>query len=62
MLRVGFDKGRLFLTADFLARDALESRMPSRLCGTTPIKDQRFEPIEDIVASLDLHAAAAVSI
>lgn len=61
MLRIGFDHGRLFLTADFLARDAIEVRKSLPSVRTTPIKDHRFEPVDDLVASLDLHAASAVA-
>ena len=60
MLRVGIQNGKLFLTADFMARDALDGRFPLSPRRATPRKDQRFEPIDDLVAALDLHAAAAV--
>jgi hypothetical protein len=60
MLRVGIENGKLFLTADFLARDALDGRLQLSPRRATSRKDQRFEPIDDLVAVLDLHAAAAV--
>jgi hypothetical protein len=62
MLRVGIENGKLFLTADFLARDALDGRLQQSSRRATSRKDQRFEPIDDLVAVLDLHAALAVAI
>lgn len=60
MLRVGIENGKLFLTADFLARDALDGRLQLSPRRVTPRKDQRFEPIDDLVAALDHHAATVV--
>lgn len=62
MLRVGFEQGRLLLTADFLARDTLHGLLPLSQNRTVSKTEQRFEPVEDLVASLDSHVAAAVAV
>jgi hypothetical protein len=62
MLRVGFDQGKLLLTADFLARDTLHGLLPLPHGRMFSKSEQRFEPVEDLVASLDSHAAAAVTV
>jgi hypothetical protein len=62
MLRVGIENGRLTLTAEFLARDSLDGRLHMPPRRATFRKEQRFEPIDDLVATLDLHAKAGVAL
>jgi hypothetical protein len=52
----------LLLTADFLARDTLHGLLPLSQNRTVSKTEQRFEPVEDLVASLDSHVAAAVAV
>lgn len=53
MLMVGNANARLFLTADLLARDGMDSPALARRGFTPCEKIKRFQPVEDLVAALD---------
>jgi hypothetical protein len=53
MLMVRTDQARLFLTADLLARDGIDSPTLAKHGFTVCEKIQRFQPVEDLVPALD---------
>lgn len=53
MLRVGFEPDRLSLTENLRAREVSHARLPPPTCQTISGREQRFQPVEDIVAALD---------
>jgi hypothetical protein len=59
MILIGTAQARLFLTKDLLARDGIDTpalaKRGFRLCE----KLQRFQPVEDLVPTLDLIASNA---
>lgn len=61
MLRAITEQGRLFLTAEFLARDGRTTQASAKLNFSKIENLQRFPPIEDLVSSLDSIASGAIA-
>ena len=61
MLMVGNANARLFLTADLLARDGIDTPALVRRSFTPCEKIKRFQPVEDLVTALDKIASVATA-